>query len=144
APAAPDEVRARQAAVAELLPCLDLREELALLGNAGPDGMDCAALAAWGAAPGLLGSRLARLVALLLAGSVVLALVAWWQRWLHTGQLVLAVLPAAAFAFFFRHRVRGVLVALRGRRADLALLAGLLARIEGGRFTAPRLRGLQE
>ncbi|MDX2169293.1 MAG: DNA mismatch repair protein MutS, partial [Deltaproteobacteria bacterium] len=50
APAPPDEVRARQAAVEELRARLDLREELAALGDAAGGGLDLAALAAWGAA----------------------------------------------------------------------------------------------
>src|SRR5439155_210810 len=48
APAAPQEVRARQAAIAELRPLLDLREDLALLGSDVPAGVDFDALVAWG------------------------------------------------------------------------------------------------
>src|SRR5207248_9979874 len=51
APAAPAEVRGRQAAVAELRPHLDLREDLALLGADVPHGVDLDGLAAWGARP---------------------------------------------------------------------------------------------
>ena len=45
--AGPDEVRARQAAVAELRPQLDLREDLALLGSDLPAGVDFDRVAAW-------------------------------------------------------------------------------------------------
>ncbi len=51
APAAAEEIRQRQAAVAELRPLLDLREDLALLGADVPVGVDLDAVAAWGAAP---------------------------------------------------------------------------------------------
>ena len=50
-PAEPNEVRARQAAVAELSSSLDLREDLALLGADVPAGVDLAKLAAWRGAP---------------------------------------------------------------------------------------------
>ena len=50
-PASPEEVRARQAAVAELAPLLDLREELALLGEEIQAGLAPDALARWAVAP---------------------------------------------------------------------------------------------
>src|SRR5207248_5364799 len=77
APAGPDEVRARQAAVAELRPELDLREELALLGGDLPSGVDFHAVAQWGAAPPVLTAWWPRLVALVL-GSVALVTLAGW------------------------------------------------------------------
>src|SRR5207245_104280 len=56
-PADAAEVRARQEAVAELRPQLDLREDLALLGADVPVGIDFDAVAAWGAAAPLLTPR---------------------------------------------------------------------------------------
>ena len=47
-------MRARQAAVAELTPRLDLREDLALLGADVPAGVELARLAEWGEAPPIL------------------------------------------------------------------------------------------
>ncbi len=63
AAAGADEVRARQAAVAELTPQLDLREDLALLGDDVPSGVDFNAVANWGAAPPELVSVWPRLLA---------------------------------------------------------------------------------
>ena len=54
-PAAPPTVRARQEAVEELRPRVDLREELAILAEEARTGVDPVALAAWGEAPALLG-----------------------------------------------------------------------------------------
>ncbi|MFN8642114.1 MAG: hypothetical protein U0802_10835 [Candidatus Binatia bacterium] len=51
APAPPDDVRARQAAVVALRSRLDLREDLAVLGDAVGDALHAEALAAWGTAP---------------------------------------------------------------------------------------------
>ena len=56
-PAAPDAVRARQEAVEELRPLLDLREELAILAEEARTGVDPVSLAAWGEAPPLLAAR---------------------------------------------------------------------------------------
>ena len=69
APAAPDVVRARQEAVEELRPRVDLREELAILAEEARTGVDPVSLAAWGEAQPLLaaGGR-ARVWALTAAG----------------------------------------------------------------------------
>jgi hypothetical protein len=78
APASPNEVRARQAAVTELRPKLDFREDLAVLGEDVRAGVRPEELAAWGEGAPLLDSRAARIGAVLLAGagvaSVVLAI----------------------------------------------------------------------
>src|SRR5262249_13710320 len=79
-PAGRDGVRARRAAVAELRPHLDLREDLALLGADVPAGVDLARLADWGAAPPILVSRGLRVVALILSALAVAAVV-----WLVAG-----------------------------------------------------------
>jgi hypothetical protein len=158
APAGPDEVRARQAAVAELRPELDLREELALLGGDLPSGVDFHAVAEWGAAPPVLTARWPRLVALALGALALVTLAGWLLA------LVGAVGEGSAFgAFFVRHgsdpfaiallleggfalwlygRVRRVLEVVERRGRDLALLASVLACLERFPFTSPRLREL--
>ena len=60
APAPPDEIRARQAAVDELRPRLGLREDLALLGADVRASVDPDALRAWAAAPIVLRAPWAR------------------------------------------------------------------------------------
>src|SRR5262245_40703594 len=75
--AAPDEVRARQAAVAELRDQLDLREDLARLGGDVPAGVDFDHVVAWGSGPPLLTRRWPRWVALAL-GLVTVACLAGW------------------------------------------------------------------
>ncbi len=73
-PAAPEEIRARQAAVAELRPMLDLREDLATLGPDLREGLHPDALVEWGAGPPLLDpTRAIRLVALALPCTTVAA-----------------------------------------------------------------------
>ena len=77
APAAAEEIRERQEAVAELRPLLDLREDLALLGADVPVGVDLDAVAAWGAAAPLLTPRWPRWLALALGVVTLLCLAGW-------------------------------------------------------------------
>jgi len=154
-PAAPDEVRARQAAVAELRGYLDLREDLALLGADVPAGVDLARLAAWGEAPPILISPLLRAVAFVLAGLGVAALVLYVLGEIGMGEAVAwaggsGVLPLAVavalevgFALWLRDRVRRVVGPLERRVHDLAVFHGVLARLEQEEFAAPRLATLR-
>jgi hypothetical protein len=142
-PADPEEILARQAAVSELRLALDLREDLALMGEDVRAGLDPAALAAWGQAPRTHFSRGVRAGALLLAALAMLALVGW--GFFQTGSLPLVamILSELVFAFWLRPRVARVLAAVDRRANDLALLSELLARIESERFSAPRLLRLR-
>jgi hypothetical protein len=153
--AAPDEVRARQAAVAELRPLLDLREDLALLGGDVPAGVDFDALAAWGAEAPVLTARWPRWAALVLGLLTTTALACWLlsqfgllddstplgRFFLASRSVPFAVLLVmqTAFAGFLFPRVQRVLAAVDRRGRDLALLSNVLARLESAAFTAPRL-----
>jgi hypothetical protein len=154
-PASPAEVRARQTAVAELAPQLDLREDLALLGGDVPAGVDFDAVASWGAAPPVLVQRWPRWLALALGILSLTTLIGWvldlfgrtdrttlfgafFARWgvLPFGiVLVIEVL----FALWLARRVQSVLQSVERRGRDLALLANVLGRLESAPFTAPRL-----
>jgi len=157
APALPEEVRARQAAVAELTPMLDLREDLALLGADVPAGVDLVQLADWGEAAPILVSRGLRLVALALAALGVAAL-GWLVVMFSTyvsergipdavswalGPGVLPLVGAGvlelALALWLRDRVKRVLAPLERRAHDLAVFHGVLARLEQEQFHSPRL-----
>lgn len=76
APASPAEVRGRQRAVAELAPRLDLREDLAVLGEDVRAGVDAASLAAWAEGTSRLPAS-ARPAGLALAALGLGALLAW-------------------------------------------------------------------
>jgi hypothetical protein len=161
APAEPDEVRARQAAVAELSPRLDLREDLALLGADVPAGVDLAGLAEWGRAPPILVSRALRVVAFLLAalavGTVVRLVYVFGTMASEVGMPeaaswaggpgLLPVLGAGAleivFALWLHGSVSRVLKPLERRAHDLAVFHGLLARLEQEQFRTPRLVALR-
>jgi hypothetical protein len=144
APAPPEGVRARQAAVAELRPQLDLREHLATLPGEVHAGLHPEALRGWGEAPALLTSRAARVAAALLPLASVASLGAWWLAGAPPLGFAIALAVQGGFAWALRPRVQRVVggVDLPGR--ELELLAQLLARVEAEAFRAPLLRELRQ
>lgn len=143
APAGPEAIRARQEAVRELAPRLDAREALALRGDDVQGKLQPETLARWGEAPVLLNEPWRRWAAPILAVLSVAALTLWV---LGLGWVSVAVMAAVVIAFEWplRRRVGSVQRGLDGSLRDLGLLSSLLADLEGGTFTAPRLMALQE
>jgi len=141
-----EEITARQAAVAELKPLLDLREDLALLGDDVPVGVDFEAVAEWGAAPSLLPARWPRWLALGIGLTTLVCLAGWilsdWNRDLLL-LFMLSSLAGLVLAGWLSRQVQQVLHAVEKRGRDLALLANVLACLEKPAFAAPRLRDLQ-
>jgi hypothetical protein len=132
------ELRARHEAIAELGPMLDLREDLAVLGEDVRTGVHPAELAAWGDAPALLESRGARVVAFAIPCLVALSAVLWGV--LGWRDPFFAMLAAVAiFIARYRRVVAQVVEAVEQPAHDLALLAQVLARLERERFTSARL-----
>ena len=143
-PAAPDEVRARQLAVAELRPRLNLREHQAIVGPEVRAGVDPDELVAWGRAPSRLASpglrwSAAGLVALAAAGAAA----AFWAG-VGMGPALGALGLEGLFALSLRARVGKVLRDVAAPARELQIFAKLLEGIEGERFDAPRLRELRE
>lgn len=137
APAVPDDVRARQVAIAELRPRLDLREDLALLGADVRAGVDPAALRAWADAAPVPVPAWAPVAAAALAVAAVAGAIAWW---LEVRQpLVVVGGLEALLALVLRRRVGTIVRAVDRPARDLVLLSQLLARLEAERFTAPLL-----
>jgi hypothetical protein len=130
APASPPEVTARQHAIAELSPRVDLRERLALTGESVAAFLDTRALAEWGAQPSLLTLMWPRAVAALVAAANVSAVAAGF--WLD-----------ASSALVWRRQVTHVLASVNAPARHLRLLAEVLAIIEAEPVSAPRLAGLR-
>ena len=157
-PAPPDVLRARQAAVDELTPNADLREALAVLGDDTRAAIDTRALAGWGEAPPAFDSpalltvgRIASVAgALAIAAGVAYALAAGRSLDLSDGVRAFLgwyfVAAVAALAMVHRRVLPTTEPVFKGVNAaarDVALLAGVLARLEAERFRAPRLAELR-
>jgi len=156
-PAEPSVVRARQAAVEELRPRLDLRERLAVGAEDARSGVDADALAQWGEAPPQFGGRGLRLalwaltllgvsgaaagltLLLNLSGSVVLTDGA--RLWLR--DLLLATLAINGWFFYRQHkRATAVVAAVERAAHELGLMSEVLVLVERERFQAPLLAAL--
>lgn len=142
--AEPDEVRSRQGAVDDLRYRLDLRRDLAMLGADVPEGVDLKGLVAWGTEPPLLYMpRMRAAISLLVA--IGLGLAALWG----TGELpifpyLIVLLSEGGIALVLKDRAGRVIEPIDRRSRDLAVFAGVLARIESEQFTSPRLTSLQQ
>ena len=143
APAEPREIVARQQAVAELAPRIDLREDLAVLAAEAHVGRT-SALTAWAAAApaGLpaasrwvLGGSAAVTAALLAAGFAGLIPTALATVWLAV-QVSLVLL--------WRRQIATVLHRLDLPLHDLGLVTELLVRLEREPFESPRLAALHQ
>jgi hypothetical protein len=141
APAEPDALRARQQAVAELRPRIDLREQLALVGDTPGPGLHPEALLAWGesapAAPALA-LRIAAAASSLVSGALAVSLYFGVPPFL----LLLVLAVQSGFAVILRGRVRRCITGLDRPLRDLELLAELLEVLEREDFESPLLAGL--
>lgn len=143
APAARETAIARQAALGELRERLDLREDVALLGEDIRAETDPGMLGRWGSAPAIVFAPGLRILA---PGLVVAALAALG---LYLADVIplwpfLAIL-AGNFVFMaiVRKRVRHVMDAAEAPAHDLAILSLLLARLEHEKFDTARLKKLR-
>ena len=147
APAAPEELRARHAAVAELRGNLDLREDLAVLGPEVRHGVHPEPLLKWGSAPVRFTGGTLRAAAALLATLSTCAVAAALSGATSWVPALVSVAAPSLFAAGLRSRVSGVLGEIEAPSRDLAQLRALVERVERESFAAPlltRLRGALE
>ena len=142
--ASPPEVRARNGAVTELKPRLDLREDLAVIGIDVRAGLHPDELAAWAGAPAPLASVALRATAAGLVGLSLFSIGAWVIGLAPPLLCVIALVSQGLFAWRMRARVQRVIRAIDRPARDLTLLGELLARIEHEHFSAARLLTLRE
>jgi hypothetical protein len=138
-----DELRARQQAIGELRPMLDLREDLAVLAASVGAALSPEKLAAWGEAPASADLRRARMLAIGLAVATVASGVLWAVQDIRAPFLIFFLLNAA-FSFYWRHWMAQVAGAVEEAAHELVLLAQVLERIERERFQTPLLRSLRD
>jgi hypothetical protein len=142
-PAPLAEVRARHAAVGELRPMLDFREDVAVLASESPVGRT-GLLAAWAVSPPAGFSAALRVALAALASATIGLSVAAYYDVVQTELLSIWIIITIGVASIWRRPVHHVLHAIDMPEHDLALLAGLLARVERERFASPRLAALQQ
>jgi hypothetical protein len=155
APAPPEAIEARQKAVVELAPKLDLREDLAVLGEDARVGVHPEALAAWGERAPLLKPSPFRIVAWLLSALGVLALFAGMtylvaaMGFLSLPETTVSLLRAyflfmlivlALVLWRFKKTTDRIMAEVDEAARDLALLSGVVRRLEAEQFSSPRLR----
>jgi hypothetical protein len=142
-PAPPDEVRARQEAVRELGPMLDLREFAAVQGDLVSQRVNPSVLRTWALAPVQLRGRAIRAALPLLVAvtcSVIAAFVAT-DRY-EVAALILLV-TQSAIGLWFKTRTHAVVHDVDEPSHDLEVLAGLLAVLERHSFQSGLLRDLR-
>jgi hypothetical protein len=144
APASREEAAGRQQAIAELRPRLDLREDLAVLGDAVRSGIDPEAAALWGQAAPVIFPPGAPQIAAILAAAVVITFTLYMASLLTRTPVLAAVLITLGYGFFLGSRTLKVAEAVNSPARDLSVLATLLHRLETDHFEASLLRRLQE
>jgi hypothetical protein len=137
-----EEVAGRQEAVAELRPRIDLREEIALMGEDVRAAVDARGLSKWGAAPPVRFFKGARLIAPALACAAVVTLGGFFAQRFSAAPFLLVVLAEMTFSFAMRPRVGAVTGAVSAPAQELRMLALLLARLENERFASARMMRL--
>ncbi|MEX2016597.1 MAG: hypothetical protein WD873_08135, partial [Candidatus Hydrogenedentales bacterium] len=144
APAAPETVRARQQAVTELRPMLDLREALGQAGGVVRAGVRPGLLAAWAQRPAP--ARLVpayRIAAGALGAGAVAAVACWAFELSGPGPLALIIIGEIAFWQFVKPGVLEVTAAVQEPARDLRVLAAVMQLLEQQSLEAPLLQALQ-
>lgn len=142
APAKVDEIRQRHAAIGELRNELDLREDLAVLGEDARVGVHPAELVSWAESPKQMKWRWMVWLAPVLAAFAVASVVVWAVRDVIF-PLLIVVAVEAMFTYRLRGSIDGVVHGTETAFHDLDLLSGVLATLEAHAFRGTRLQELQ-
>jgi MutS domain V/MutS domain III len=143
ASASPAEIAKRQQAIDELRNNLDLREDLAVLGDEVRAAIHPEWLKRWSERPPLLESTAARTAAPILSAFLIASLVYYWGFYGSGWFAVCAISLAGGFALHYRDRVREVTDGVSDPAKDLQTLSLLLARLEQETWKTEKLRELR-
>ena len=140
-PATAEEIARRQACVTELRELLDLREELAVMGEDRDVSVQPQALVRWAQAPNALTAAWLPVAAFVLP---VLAIAGvWiWNAWGTPSPLVVIVAIEGFVLAHIRKPLDEILFGAEGAFEDLRLLAALPERLEREPFKTPQLQAL--
>jgi hypothetical protein len=157
-PADPATARARQQAVDELRPRVDLREDLAVVAEESRTAVDPVSLAAWGEAPGLLergGLHTAVRALAVLGVSGAAAILAYLLSRMGAFRIsepaaillrdffVVVLAVNATFLYRVNKRIEAVVTAAEEAAHELRLLSEVLLRLERESFQSPLLAALR-
>ncbi len=138
-----DAIRSRQAAVDDLRDRVDLREDLALLGEEVASHFDPRAALAWGAEANEPVARWVRWACAAAVLATATALAAWLTGHTAPWPFFAALIVQIALASALRRRIRPIVEGAERALRDLSILRDLLARIEKEPVAAPRLSELE-
>lgn len=141
APAAAEEIRERQACIAELRDRVDLAEDLALLGEQGRLAAQPQALVRWAESPAVLPQRWIRLAAWILPLLFIATAMLWGTLGLAS-PFVLIVLIEIGVLSRLRKALGAALQAAEVALQDLNTVAELLSRVEREPFQSPAMQTL--
>jgi hypothetical protein len=143
--ASADVARSRQAAVAELTPKIELREDVALLGQDLETQFNPEAMIAWANAPrDFEAKKSLNWVAAAFSLLSVAGLVAWLGADLGPLPFLFALIPQMIFGGVMRRRISPILAAVEKPTRDLSLMRDLLSRLEDEAVSSPLLVSLRE
>ena len=135
------EILARQEAIQEIAPRLDLHEHLMLTGEDVRAAIDPDQLSTWAEAKSSLNRARIRTICFTLAALWLLSLYAWWRWDFMAGAFLFSVIN---FGLSYRwHRSLHAADGIYKAQHDLTLLAAVLARIEKETVTATKLLQLK-
>ncbi len=142
APATVPQIQERHGALSELRDQLDLREDLAVIGEDVGVGVHPEALLKWAQSPALMKPSWIRSLSPLLAALAIAAALVW-AVWGTATPLILIVVIEAALSYWLKKPIEEALHGTENAFRDLDLLSGVLARVEAHKFQAPLLHALQ-
>lgn len=142
-PAAPATIRERQTCVSELRHRIDLREDLAILGEPQRIALHADTLEKWAAAPSELSRGWLRIAAIALVAAAA-ATAGIWAIWGLAFPFLAVLVVEASLTYAFRTHVHAAVSGVEHAYDDLELFAALLRRIEAESFDAPPLRALKK
>jgi hypothetical protein len=137
-------VIARQEAITELRDRVDLREQLALMGENIRAAVDASELGRWGAEPPVPFFQGARPVAFALAAAAVVTLTLLIAHVLSAVPFFVVLLAELIFNFTIRDSVRRVAASVSTPAQELFLLGLLFERLEREPFQSPLLVALKQ
>lgn len=133
----------RQEAVAELRSKLNLREDIALLGEDVRSGIKTLSVTSWGDAPAVAFAPVLRPLCFVLGVAGVAFLIAFFGTWIPIWPLLAVLACNFILIFLLRGRVSDVLTGVETSGRDLTIVSLLVKRLEREQFESSRLRQLR-